>query len=273
MIFDVLIPQAMRHRPTAFLNALCSGAQVASVDAQPMVRYHPRPGSVLVTYGLGGRDRLPHAQEHQRRGGRFVAFDAGYWERKTLDRKFRLSIDGFHCPALIMRGPDPSGDRLASSGLMITDAHHPKGDIVLVGNGPKSQAIGAAGWAAAKSRELRNRWPQRRVVYRPKRAVIERDIVSVGVDAVNPIETVLQKASLVVCLHSNVAVDACRMGIPVVCEDGAASAIYPSRLEDEAAQPDAETRMRFLRRLAWWQWSRSEVQRGEIWPWLLEQLA
>jgi hypothetical protein len=82
------------------------------------------------------------------------------------------------------------------------------------------------------------------------------------------IEAVLASASLVVCRHSNVAVDACRMGIPVVCNDGAAAAIYPSRLEDEAMQPSFETRAEFLRRLAWWQWSAAEMSSGAIWPWL-----
>lgn len=273
MIFDVLIPPAMRERPARLLRALCSGAASFGIDAVPMSHYATRAGSVLVTYGLGGRDRLPHAMEHMQRGGRVVAFDAGYWERKTPDRKYRVSIDGFHCPSLIMQGPEPSGDRWRDSGLTITEKCHAAGDVILVGNGPKSNAIGADGWTAAKSREIRKRMPDRRIIYRPKRGKVERDVISDGMNATDPIEKVLDKASLVVCRHSNVAVDACRMGVPVVCEDGAAASIYPSRLQDAANQPSAARRLSFLRRLAWWQWSAGEVGRGDHWPWLLEQLA
>jgi len=75
-----------------------------------------------------------------------------------------------------------------------------------------------------------------------------------------------------VCRHSNVAIDACRLGIPVVCEDGAAASIYPSRLEDEAQQPSEEARRQFLHRVAHWQWSESEIARGAPWPWLVRQL-
>lgn len=272
MRFDILIAQSMRPRPARLLEAMCAGAVAKGIDAQPMRQYKPRDGANLVTYGLGGRDRLPHAQEHLRKGLQVVAWDAGYWERKTPDRRYRVSIGGFHCPDRIFSGPNPGPSRWNQSGLEITDAHHPGGYIVLVGNGSKSQAIGADGWTAAKSAEIRQKCPGRKVLYRPKRQMLERG-VSFDVELSDgPIEKALNKSSLVVCLHSNVAVDACRMGIPVVCEDGAAASIYPSRLEDEANQPSLEKRAEFLHRLAYWQWSSGEIARGEHWGRLLEQL-
>jgi hypothetical protein len=57
----------------------------------------------------------------------------------------------------------------------------------------------------------------------------------------------------------------------VVCEDGAAASIYPSMLARFREQPSATTRLEFLHRLAWWQWSHSESD--TFWPWMLEQLA
>lgn len=273
MRFDILIAQSMRHRPARLLQAMCDGAAANGVDAVTMRDYAPREGAVFMTYGLGGRDRLPHAQEHMRKGGRVVAWDAGYWERKTQDRRYRVSLDGFHCPQRIMRGPRPSSERWRDSGLSVTNCSHPDGHIVLVGNGPKSRAVGAEGWAAAKSREIRAKFPRRIIIYRPKRGAMEAGVDCDGVDRVSPIEKVLDRASLAVCLHSNVAVDACRMGVPVVCEDGAAAAIYPSRLEDAANQPSIERRAEFLHRLAWFQWSASEIARGRHWEWLLMQLS
>ena len=64
----------------------------------------------------------------------------------------------------------------------------------------------------------------------------------------------MKGASLVVCSHSNVAVDACIAGIPVDCTDGAALALYKDN-----QNPTVERRLEFLRSLAWWQWSTREA--------------
>ena len=197
-----------------------------------------------------------------------MALDAGYWERKTEFRKFRVTVDDFHCPHLIMRGPDPGTSRLNQSAISIRDVSNSSGPIVLVGNGPKSGSVGASGWAELKSREIRKLHPNRQIKYRPKRGYIEPGVRCDSTAVTERIESVLEGSSLVVCRHSNVAIDACRAGVPVVCEDGAAAAIYPSRLEDEGIQPSLERRNEFLRRLAWWQWSEDEMDKGAIWPWL-----
>lgn len=272
MQFDVLTTSSMRRRPTRLMESLYEGGLANGLDIRLMRQYDPRPESVLVLYGLGGRDRLPCAEKHRARGLHCVSWDAGYWERKTSDRRYRVSIDGFHCPQRIMLGETPSADRMQVSAITFTEQVHPKGNIVLVGNGPKSGAVGAAGWAAEKSKEIRTLFPRATIVYRPKRGYIEPHVVRDSVAQEAAIERVLDKASLVVCRHSNVAVDACRMGIPVVCEDGAAAAIYPSRLLDKENQPSEAKRHEFLQRLAYWQWSESEIRKGEMWPWLIRQL-
>jgi hypothetical protein len=114
---------------------------------------------------------------------------------------------------------------------------------------------------------IRKAYPNRRVVYRPK----PNNEAPLGIDceqiSSGPIEEVLRGAFLVVCRHSNVAVDACIAGIPVVCEGGAASAIYGNDLTAPRTV-SREDRARFLQRLAWWQWSRSQIQHGEFWLWL-----
>jgi hypothetical protein len=269
MRFDILISPATQERAAAMLRSLHAGAVANGVDARVMREYEPRRGSVLVLYGLGAQDRLPHARAHKDSGRHFVALDAGYWERKSSYRKFRVTVDDFHCPSLVMHGPDPGPDRLNGSGIVIQNASHPDGHIVLVGNGPKSGSVGAQGWAADKSHEIRKLHPKRSITYRPKRSFIEPHVVCDATALGDKIETVLDRASLVVCRHSNAAIDACRMGVPVVCNDGAAACIYPSRLEDEANQPSDDKRAEFLRRLAWWQWSTDEMENGLLWPWLI----
>ena len=68
------------------------------------------------------------------------------------------------------------------------------------------------------------------------------------------IEDVLRNASLLVCAHSNTAVDACIAGVPVECDDGAAFALYAGN-----AAPNRDERRAFLEALAWWQWTTQEA--------------
>jgi hypothetical protein len=81
-----------------------------------------------------------------------------------------------------------------------------------------------------------------------------------------PIEEALKGCSLVVCRHSNVAVDACIAGIPVECEDGAAWTLYR-----HGTTPTREQRAEFLRRLGWWNWRPSEA--AQAWNWILKTAA
>lgn len=240
------------------------GARHRKHDVRWMQK-HPRAGAFLVLYGLGGADRVGFSQRP-----RLVAFDAGYWDRHGDERRFRISVGGFHCPQRIMQGPNPGPERWESSGLPVRTSGDPDGPILLVGNGPKSNAVGAAGWTARRSRELRAAFPGRRILYRPK----PKKPLEVGVDcdgmSGGDIDNALQSVSLVVCRHSNVAVDACRNGVPVVCDDGAAASIYPQDFGGE--QPSDATRLEFLHRLAWWQWSQRECREGAMWQWLEGEL-
>lgn len=269
-MFELLIPPNTTPNGRSLLLAM---KRSAPVPMKTISGGTPDPASVLMLYGMGAPDRFRTALDHVAAGGLLVAWDIGYWGRKgdLPERKLRVSINGLHPSAFVMRGAVPDARRWQSARTEVSpDAGDASGPVVLVGNGPKSNAAGAAGWAAAKSREIRDVMPNATVVYRPKpRRPFEQGVDCDHVDAISPIDAVLRRASLVVCRHSNVAVDACRLGVPVVCEDGAAAAIYPRRLEDRANQPTHETRVEFLRRLAWWQWSTNEAMRGEVWPWLL----
>jgi hypothetical protein len=174
-----------------------------------------------------------------------------------------MAVNGHH-PKDVMAGPDPGSDRFSAAGLPMGSVADPEGPIMLVGIGPKSNAVGADGWTRNKARELTALFPGRKIVYRPKPnkpLEVEHYPLSTG-----PIDRALEGISLVVCRHSNVAVDACRMGVPVVCDDGAAAAIYPKRLSDKDKQPSEAVRMEFLRRLAWWQYSQDEPEL--IWQWI-----
>jgi hypothetical protein len=76
-----------------------------------------------------------------------------------------------------------------------------------------------------------------------------------------PIEIVLSGASLVVCRHSNVALDACIAGIPVVCEDGIASTLYGNDINNPI-MPTLEQRRQLIANAGWWQWSPTEARQA-----------
>lgn len=223
---------------------------------------------VLITYGMGGDDRFAFCNDHIANGGKLIAFDLGYWDRNRSinERKYRVSLGGFH-PSMVMEGPRPPSTGFDKSGLTIARSSKLKSNnILLIGNAPKSIAVGASGWTAKKSKEIRTAFPNAKIIYRPKPKRPRENGVIYDAISSSPIESALKSCWLVVCRHSNVAVDACRMGVPVVCDDGAAAAIYPQRLEEYWNQPSYELRQEFLHRLAYWQWSANEAPK--FWNWL-----
>lgn len=262
MQIDVLITDTTPSRARTLLKNVHTGAEKAGIDARMTTR-GVRPHSWVFLYGLGGPDRVQYRSQKK-----VVAFDMGYWCRNNPGRHYRVSVGGLHSPELIFRGDRPTPERWEKAKLSVTDSAKIRPAIMLVGNGPKSTAIGAQGWAAAKSREIRAIFPGRQIVYRPKpKRPLEPGVVS-NVISREPIEQALRTVGLVVCRHSNVAVDACLQGVPVVSEDGAGAAIYPRSLQDYQNQPSLEKRIEFLHRLAWWQWTSEECEGPEFWRWM-----
>lgn len=247
------------------MQAVHAGALKVGIESTIAV-FPRRPGAIVVLYGLGGLDRARYASRPD-----VISFDMGYWNRKGPGRSYRVSLGGFHCPKLIFKGADPGEGRPRP--MEVSEQVTRDGPIMLVGNGPKSEAVGARGWSVRKLAEIRKTFPGRQVMYRPKpKRPIEHG-VKADIVSTEPIQEALEKVSLVVCRHSNVAVDACQAGVPVVCEDGAAASIYPAALTDHAKQPSLERRHEFLRRLAYWQWTQAECESGEFWLWMRGVLA
>jgi hypothetical protein len=210
---------------------------------------------LLMTWGAGHMGRRPRLDAHLRAGGTWIAWDLAYWNRDT---HCRFTVNADH-PVRLM---DVPGDRW--NGELRNDAD-PAGPVVIVGMGRKSRRqLGFAGlsWEQKALRRVRAAYPEREPVFRPKKPGESLDCRTVD----GPIEDTLRGASLVVCRHSNVAVDACIAGIPVVCEGGAAATLYGNDLM-APADPSPDERRGFLQRLAYWQWQPSEA--SEAWKFLL----
>lgn len=205
----------------------------------------------LALYGVGAPDRAAARDRHVKRAGHVLCWDLGYFGRARRGGYMRVSIDHQHPQAWLDRTkPDPH--RWWTHGIQLRQDAHPDGHLVLAGCGPKSHRfLKTDGWEQRKLDELRHRFPGRRIVYRPKRPN-EGPRLHCETDGTSEIEDVIRGASLVVCRHSNVAVDAVVAGVPFECEDGAAEWLQGKPFT-------VETRLDFLSRLNWWQWKATEM--------------
>ncbi len=223
----------------------------------------------LVLWGPGHPARFGPMRQQLAAGGHVLAWDLAYWDR---DRKNRVSIDAAHPQAWVMRRDWPTS-RWKADGLVLEQAWNPDGPVLVAGIGDKARVqYGAAvdAWEAQMIAAARARGSL--VQYRPKRAT--NNLPRGTTPAPNgPIEQALRGASLVITWHSNVAVDAIRLGIPVICQDGAAAAVCPSDFPAAGApQPlERDIRDRFLANLAWYQWTPAEAP--QLWTWLQAVLA
>jgi hypothetical protein len=204
----------------------------------------------LILFGIGADPHNRARKAHIARGGRVLIWDLGYIDREKLVGHLRMSIDTDH-PQQYFDRTSGEPDRLAALGVRLREHHDPDGPILLIGLGRKSRAyLGQPNWEQRTYAALHERFPGRRIVYRPK----GQDDLTLPCekDGETPIAQLLTGAALVVCRHSNVAVDAAIAGVPFEAEDGAAM-----WLQHRPFTP--ENRLDFLRRLAHWQWKPSEA--------------
>lgn len=225
----------------------------------------------LLLWGPGAPDRIDAIRRHVAAGGHAIAMDLAYWHR---DRKIRVSIDDAHPQRWVMRRDWPA-DRWLADRVTTGRVWNPNGPILVAGVGKKAKVQygdEVDRWEADMIARGRRRWPLRKVLYRAKH--FDAAIPS-GVDAAppQPIDRALVGCSLVITWHSNVAVDAIRLGVPVICHDGAAAAVCPSTFLPDDPLPLAEDlRARFLANLAWFQWC-PPLEATAMWTWLQELLS
>lgn len=256
--------ELVRYQPESgraadMFAALMAAAAPSGISLRRTSSYQgDRP--MLMFWGPGAPAREAVMRQHVAKGGHAVAFDLAYWNR---DKKVRLSFDAAHPSAWVMK-KDLPGDRLQQDRPRTGQAWRPTGPVMIAGIGDKARVQYGAdtvdAWERDMLRTVRERWPGRTIVYRKKK-VTSPVPEGVGVSAVDPIESALTNTSLVITWHSNVAVDAIRMGIPVICRDGAASAVCPSGFGETDPQPlSLEVRKTFLQNLAYYQWEPKEAR-------------
>lgn len=249
---EILAPDRCNPTGRRILDTLYSSAADAGIAAT-VSREYIGESDWLVMWGVGAAGRSEIRHQHIAKGGRAILWDLGYFHRKKEGGACRPSIDDDY-PTKWLDGTEGIPGRWESLGIDLQNNYNPKGHIVLAGIGPKQRAYMAPKldrWEAKKLRELKTRFPGRRIVYRPKpnRA---SPFLNIETDAKRPIQDVLKGAALVVCMHSNVAIDAVIAGVPFESEDGVSTWL-------KGKEYTPEVRLDFLRRLAWWQWKPDEL--------------
>lgn len=203
---------------------------------------------VLVVFGIGADAHNAARNAHLDNGGRVLHFDLGYFGIRK--HWLRMSIDHDHPQHLLDMTPaDPV--RWDAHHLALRKDARDNGPILLVGLGRKSrQYLGLPNWERDTLRRIRAEFPRRQVIYRPK----GHDGIDLRIptDPDTPIAELLRGASLVVCRHSNVAVDAAIAGVPFQAENGAATWL-------QGREYTAANRLDFLRRLSHWQYNPTEA--------------
>lgn len=254
--WEIIVDPPMARRAVKFMNAMVADKPAG---ADVTVTYKGKHRCLMV-YGPGSLRRLPFIRKHVERGGRVAMWDLGYWDRLT---SMRLSFDVLH----------PTAEHLAMVGegrrrdFELREDANPDGPIILVGLGVKSLAaygLQPFEWERTKAHSLKERFPKREIVWRPKGGK-EEPFGHFRMEHEKPIAELLKGASLVACRHSNAAVDACVAGVPVECDDGAAATLYRGN-----PAPSREQRSEFLRRLSWFEWGRSEAP--EAWSFVRKMM-
>jgi hypothetical protein len=246
------------QRALRMLDALIATAEEAGVRIKVSEKW-TNSTPVLMSYGLGHPLRSKWTEAHVKAGGRLIGWDLAYWDR---DNAMRCTVDHLH-PWRLIR--DMPADRWESAGISLREDADPEGPIVLIGMGRKSRSqfsMFDRAWERESLKQIKKNYPGKTIIYKPKRP---EDLMPGCVTVNGHIEEALKGASLVVCRHSNVAVDACIAGVQVVCEDGAAKVLYNNDLSNPV-NPSKEARLRFLQNLAYWQWKPSEAR--DAWKFL-----
>lgn len=263
---ELLTFRPQSERGIQMFDALQPVLEASSVQVTRGPRY--RGGSDLLgLWGPGAPDRFSPMSAQVANGGHVVAFDLAYTQRA---QKIRCSIDAAHPQAWVMCKDWPA-DRLTKSEMSVSDRWDPAGHVLIAGIGPKAKVqYGARTVEAWELEMIQACQARRRVVwYRRKNGRGDMPAGVVNADT-GTIEAALDGASLLVTWHSNVAVDAIRAGIPVMCRDGAAAAVCPSVLSESQRPLPVDVRDRFLTNLSYFQWAPSEA--AHCWRFLLDLL-
>ncbi len=255
---EILIPPGTNATGKVILAALAESGLEAGVKTTIHERYRGL-AQWLVMWGIGADQRSELRHHHIRNGGYVQLWDIGYFKREKIRGYVKASINDDYATKWLDK-TEPSPERWEELGLTLRDDYRPDGHIIVAGIGPKQRMymkLSASAndcWEQKKMDEMKRRFPGRRIVYRPKPNRISPQL-HCETDAKSDISDLLKGAALIVCMHSNVAVDAVLAGIPFESEDGVSTWLRGKPYTHEV-------RLDFCQRLARWQYKAPETAKA-----------
>lgn len=247
---------------------------------RPMLRSdddYRRPEEAAVAF-YGFEKNTPRIMAEFKRAGKPVVFvDLGYWQRKG-----RARWDGYHKVAVNDRHPTAhfqrcwhDDSRLRRFGVKMQPWRTAGAHILIAGMSARSAAsygLAPEEWERRAVAEL-TRHTERPLIYRPKPSWREaRPIDGTRFSPkAEPLAEVLENCHAVVTHHSNVAVDALVMGVPVFCKEGVAAPMGLRDLGWIEAPHYPEDRVQWAADVAWCQWSLEEMRSGAMWRHLKDE--
>ena len=227
------------------------GWDVKIVDGMP-----PSGADLYAGYGWG----QPMQAAYQRHPEKLLHVDLAFWGRG--DPYYKMAWNGRWTP---LADRDFDGARMAKHRIKVKPARKPGRRVLVCGMSAKAAkdwGLEPEQWEKAAIAALRAAGASE-VIYRAKPSWYEaKRLPGAEFDYRHkPIEETLERVDGVVSHHSNASVDALVAGLPIYTEMGLARSLSVAKLEDVigAETPDLESRQRFLRQVAWHQWSLPEI--------------
>ncbi len=242
---------------------------VASVVRDGVAFNDAVEADVAIFYGL--RLGLREVFETYRAEATAVYVDLGYWGRKPANDRLggyhKVSVNALHPTAYLRVGH--RSDRLDQVGLRVKPWRRTGAHVIVAGMSDKSAAVNGFAPEAWERRAIAEvkKHTDRPIRYRPKpswdgaRPISGTAFGRGGTD----VRPHLRDCWALATHHSNAAVDALAAGIPVYCEEGAASLLSMPSLDRIDDPPLPDGRADFLADLAYCQWSVAEIASGACW--------
>lgn len=247
----------IRNQPPYPHAHFADGLRAAGFKVRTDATGRPAPGDVLLLWNrMGGKEHI--AALYERMGCKVIIAENGWIGRAGDGGKFYALCLGHHNEAGTWRVGEV--DRWPLLNVDLKPWRERGKRIVVLA----SRGIGERG--VAQPRE----WPQRvahELRKRTSREVVIRDHPR---DSHAPVEEALSGVHAVVTWASGAAVKAIAAGIPAfhaLPQWIGAAAARP--LSHDIEDPFLGDRLPMFRRLAWGQWSATEIMTGEPFRWLL----
>jgi len=257
------------------LNAFAKGIIESGSTMEARSIHEYVESDIAVVFGVGKKNvpvsyaRGMIIEQQHRRGRSVIVLEKGYVKR---DRYYAAGWNGLNNRANFRNGAMPR-DRWLDLDIDLQpwqpNEKHKK--ILVIGQVPSDasvQNVNIIEWCAKTIRELKDKIPNREIIFRPHPLAENRTPSMLHAHrSTQTLEEDLNDSAYVVTYNSNVGVDAILHGVPIyVADEGAMAYDVASKKLGEAYMPHMKVIEQWAYNLAYTQWTLDEMREGL--PWL-----